>query len=440
MNAMTAAPRRAASGPRGNGLDPNTPTPLERRHIPRLLKVYGILCLIDGIITLPLIVLLIALVAIVLVRSPESLSVAADPTLTVIVTCFSVVLSLVASVLLIRFGRSLLKNQRRNAALWSEALIAITLAQAIANIMLDGIGPNLIQPAIQMVILIVISVTVDPTLRQERDLQARLRSMQEREAAEEGMLGRDETGEGYIKLNFFNLFWVFVVCSIIGLVLEVIWHMVVVDPGVYQDRAGLLFGPFSPIYGVGAVLMTVALNRFYRKNPLIIFMVSAVIGGVFEVAVSWFMQTSFGAVAWDYSGATLFGLVPDPIAAIAHGRTCTMFAGIWGFLGLIWIKLLLPRLLGLINLIPWKARYSFTSLCAVLMLVNCIMTLQALDCWFERESNIAPSSPVEEFYAVHFDNSFMANRFQSMTIHPETTSRVNSGSATETALGGEATS
>ena len=440
MNAMTAAPRRAATEPRGNGLDPKTPTPQEQRHIPRLLKVYGILCLIDGIITLPLIVVLIALVAIVLVRSPESLSVAADPTLTVVVTCFSVVLSLVASVLLIRFGRSLLKNQRRNAALWSEALIVITLAQAIVNIMLDGIGPNLIQPAIQMVILIVISVTVDPTLRQERDLQARLRSMQEREAAEEGMLGRDETGEGYIKLNFFNLFWVFVVCSVIGLVLEVIWHMVVVDPGVYQDRAGLLFGPFSPIYGVGAVLMTVALNRFYRKNPLIIFVVSAVIGGVFEVAVSWFMQTSFGAVAWDYSGATLFGLVPDPIAAIAHGRTCTMFAGIWGFLGLIWIKLLLPRLLGLINLIPWKVRYSFTSLCAVLMLVNCVMTLQALDCWFERESNIAPSSPVEEFYAAHFDNSFMANRFQSMTIHPENTSRVNSGSATETAVGGGATS
>ena len=51
-----------------------------------------------------------------------------------------VVLSLVASVLLIRFGRSLLKNQRRNAALWSEALIAITLAQAIANIMLDEEG------------------------------------------------------------------------------------------------------------------------------------------------------------------------------------------------------------------------------------------------------------------------------------------------------------
>ena len=295
--------------------------------------------------------------------------------------------------------------------------------------MLDGIGGQLIQPAIQLVILLVISVTIDPTLREERDLQARLRSMQEREAAEEGMLGRDETGEGYIKLNFFNLFWVFMVCSVLGLVLEVIWHMTVVDPGVYQDRAGLLFGPFSPIYGVGAVLMTVALNRFYRKNVVVIFLVSAVIGGAFEYAVSWFMQTAFGAVAWDYTGSMLFGVIPDPIAALCDGRTSTMFAGIWGVLGLVWIKVLLPRLLGLINLIPWKARYSFTTLCAMLMLVNAVMTLQALDCWFERVSDIAPSSPVEEFYAKNFDDQYMEHRFQSMTIHPDNSGRIDSGNA-----------
>lgn len=432
----TTASARVASRdvrPSPNLLDPKQPAPPEKQGIPRLLKVYGVLCLADGIISLPLIALLIGAVVVVMVRSPQDLSIAADPTLTVIVACISVVLSLIASVLLIRFGRALLKNDRRRAAIRSEILIVITLAQAIVNIMLDGIDPNLILPAIQMVILIVISTSLDPTLRQERDLQARLRDMQEREAAEEGMLGRDETGEGYIKLNFFNLFWVFVVCSFLGLVLETIWHMVVVDPGVYQDRAGLLFGPFSPIYGVGAGLMTVALNRFYRKSPIVIFLVSALIGGAFECAVSWFMQTAFGAVAWDYSDATLFGLMPDPIAALTHGRTCTNFACIWGFLGLVWIKLLLPHLLNLINLIPWKARYSFTSICAVLMLVNCIMTLQALDCWFERESNIAPNSPVEEFYADHFDNAFMAHRFQSMTIHPETTSRVDRGSASAAA-------
>ncbi|WP_235422251.1 putative ABC transporter permease [Collinsella tanakaei] len=428
MSTISDTTARKDPGLPGNDLDPKTQTPEERRRIPRLIKVYGILCLISGIVTLPLTVALIVAVALVVAHDPAQLSVARDPTLTIVVTALNVLLSLVGSILLIRFGRSLLKNRRRNAAIWSEVLIAITFAQGVISIMLDGIGLQLIQPAIQLVILLAISVTIDPSLRQERDLQRRLQVMQEREAAEEGMLGRDITGEGYIKLNFFNLFWVFMVCSVIGLMLEIIWHMTVVDPGVYQDRAGLLFGPFSPIYGVGAVLMTVALNRFYRKHFAIIFLVSAAIGGAFEFAVSWFMQTAFGAVAWDYTGSMIFGVIPDPIAALCDGRTSTMFASIWGILGLVWIKLLLPRLLKLINLIPWKARYSVTSLCAVLMLVNAVMTLQALDCWFERVSDIAPSSPVEEFYADHFDNSYMEHRFQSMTIHPDNSGRMDSGS------------
>lgn len=283
----------------GNDLNPNTPTPDQQKKIPFVIKVYGLLCMIDGIVTLPVVAIFLGMIAWALGADPEAISIGTDPTLPVIIVALSIVVTVVNSVGLIVFGRSLLKNRRRHAARWSYLLLATTFVQLLFNVMLSGIGTNLISGIIQFFILLALSITIDPSLREERMLQRRLRDLTDQEAAEAGMLGRDLEGKGYIQLNFFNLFWVFMVCCVLGLIIEVIYHMVVVDPGVYQDRAGLLFGPFSPIYGCGAVLLTIALNRFYKANPIIIFIVSAVIGGVFEAFVSWFMQTAFGAVAWD---------------------------------------------------------------------------------------------------------------------------------------------
>ncbi|MBE6469385.1 MAG: hypothetical protein E7001_05430 [Coriobacteriaceae bacterium] len=408
----------------GNDLDFNTPTPEQKKAIPLVVKVYGALCLADGVISVPNLAVVYTLTIVSVVVTPDHMGIGNDPMLSLVIGIVGAVLAGIASIGLIVLGWSLIKNRRRNAGLWASILIAVTVGQMLTDIMLSGITFDLVTPGIHLLILVALSATLDPSLWQERKLERRLGQLHDRVAAEEGLLGRDITGEGYIKLNFFNLFWVFLVCCVVGLVLEIIWHMVIVDPGVYQDRAGLLYGPFSPIYGFGALLMTVALNRFYRANPLFIFLVSALIGGLFEVLVSWFMQLSFGAVAWDYKHATIFGLFPDPVAMLFDGRTSTLFAGIWGFLGLVWIRLCLPKLLELINLIPWRWRYSLTSVSAAVMIVNGFMTLGALDCWFERVSGVEPTTPIEHFYAKHYDNAFMEHRFQSMTIVPRESSRV----------------
>lgn len=406
-----------------NQLDPSVPSTTEAKKIPLITKVYAVLCTLSGVGTLPSVAVFMWQVITALINGNVAAKLGDNTLVAVGLIVAGIMLSAASAIILIVFGLDLIKDQRRNAARLSYVLIAFTVVELLVDVMLQGIGPFLLRPAVQLVILIALSATVDPTLRQERELQRRLQEMLDRDAAAEGMLGRDETGEGYIKLNYFNLFWVFFVCSVLGLILEEVWHMVVVDPGVYQDRAGMLFGPFSPIYGFGAVLMTMALNRFYKKNPLIIFLVSALIGGAFEVFVGWFMQTSFGVVSWSYSHIRLFGM-PDPIAVLTGGRTCTPFACMWGLGGLIWIKVLLPRLLKLINMIPWKRRYSATVILTAVMLIDGVMTLQSLDYWYQRVNGTVRNIPVAQFYDKHFDNEYMENRFQSMTMSPKDATRV----------------
>lgn len=406
-----------------NQLDPSVPSTTEAKKIPLIIKVYAVLCTLSGVGTLPSVAVFMWQVITALINGNVAAKLGDNTLVAVGLIVAGIMLSAASAIILIVFGLDLIKDQRRNAARLSYVLIAFTVVELLVDVMLQGIGPFLLRPAVQLVILIALSATVDPTLRQKRELQRRLQEMLDRDAAAEGMLGRDETGEGYIKLNYFNLFWVFFVCSVLGLILEEVWHMVVVDPGVYQDRAGMLFGPFSPIYGFGAVLMTMALNRFYKKNPLIIFLVSALIGGAFEVFVGWFMQTSFGVVSWSYSHIRLFGM-PDPIAVLTGGRTCTPFACMWGLGGLIWIKVLLPRLLKLINMIPWKRHYSATVILTAVMLIDGVMTLQSLDYWYQRVNGTVRNIPVAQFYDKHFDNEYMENRFQSMTMSPKDATRV----------------
>ena len=319
--------------------------------------------------------------------------------------------SFISTVLSFFIGLRLIRGKRGAASVLLNTNIAVTVVSLVCEFILYGINFLLLLNFLQLLAQIALSSYLNPSLTNESNLLSGLRSLDAEAHAQRGTLGLADPGEGYIRLDFFNLFWTFIVGSVVGLFVEIIWHMVVVDPGVYQDRAGLLWGPFSPIYGIGAVLMTIALNRFKDRSIILVFVVCTIIGGGFEYFVSWFMEVSFGATAWDYSDQFLGDLL--------GGRTCLLFASMFGILGTLWIKLLLPIFLRMFNLIPWQGRYSVTAVCATLMLVNSVMTLQALDNWGARVAGHVPLPGVEQFYADNFNDEYMSKRFQSMTIDPE---------------------
>ena len=383
---------------------------IDRKKLPLAFKVFGILSLVAGVVTTVLLTLFVVTMALAIVNHAFDYE---SSTATLVIFGVETLLYTALAALFAVFGIRLLRNKRKNAAQATEVMILLLVGVIVCDIMLTGFGKNLIPTAIVAVFLVAMQSYLDPALAGERELHRKLRDMETRDQAEEGTLGLDVEGAGYITLNFFNLFWIFVVCSFLGLIIETIYHMAVVEPGAYQDRAGLLIGPFSPIYGVGGALMTMALNRFHKAPLVVVFLVSAVIGGAFEFAVSWFMQFAFGIVAWDYTGTFLS----------IDGRTNGMFMAMWGVLGMFWIKICLPWMLKLVNCIPWNWRYTLTSICAVLMVLDCAMTLMSLDRWYQRQTGVAPDNAISMFIDDHFDDEYMTDRFQSMTMDTSNTTR-----------------
>ncbi|MDO4291197.1 MAG: putative ABC transporter permease, partial [Eggerthellaceae bacterium] len=377
-----------------------TPSPDEPAlgKTPLGLKIFGVLCILGGIILIPEVVLGV-LTAWTAFREN---GIGSDATITVVLYGVFVVCVAVTVFSYVFFGVRLLRNKRRRARLTAEWIIIFLIIDLLCSLMLFGVRQNLLIFIVNAVILVATHTYIDPSLSEERELQRKLRDMETREEAEEGTLGLDKTGEGFIQLDFFNLFWIFVIACVLGDAIETVYHFAVVVPGEYQVRAGMLWGPFSPIYGFGAVLMTLALNRFHKANVIIIFLVSAVIGGAFEYLVSWFLQFAFGVVAWDYTGTFLS----------IGGRTNFMFMCMWGALGVVWIKAFLPVMLRIVNLIPWQWRYTITTVCATLMIVDGAMTLIALDCWYSSIAGLPDNKAIKQFCGEHFDNQWMADRFQ----------------------------
>lgn len=392
--------------------DPTVDDPFAKK-IPWPIKLFGVLGVVSGalmVAALTFVVIDCVFLAVDGYFEQEGVKIA-----TLVLFVVEMVVEGALAVLYFILGISLLKDRRSHSAALTRSTMTMLILSLMVDLVVSGLNPNMFVTLGLIVIMIALQSYLDPTLAQERKLNRKLRKLDER-AAEEARLEhlRLTRGKAPYKLNFFNLFWTFVVCSILGLIIEVIFHLVITG-GEWQDRAGLLFGPFSPIYGFGAVLMTLALNGIRGKNVFLIFLLSAIIGGAFEYFTSWFMQYAFGITSWDYTGTFLS----------IDGRTNGMFMFFWGILGVAWVKLLMPSIFKLIYLIPWDWRYAVTAVATALMVADGVMTLQALDCWYERQSGQPVESALQIFYADHFGDDYMTNRFQTMTMDTDSATRVN---------------
>lgn len=201
---------------------------------------------------------------------------------------------------------------------------------------------------------------------------------------------------------FTKLFYLFVIGSFIGTILETIWAFCV--DGHFEMRVGMVYGPFIPVYGGGACFLTAALYKLCKLNDTLVFVISAFVGAGFEYFCSWLQEQMFGTVSWDYSD-TPFNL---------DGRTNLMYALIWGFLGLVWVRYLYPWTAKLIEKIPKRAGAIITTFLIVFMAFNGFMSVTATARWTQRTEGVPASNSFEEYLDEKFDNEKMEFLFPGM--------------------------
>lgn len=113
--------------------------------------------------------------------------------------------------------------------------------------------------------------------------------------------------------------------------------------GLLQHRKlvnrGFLVGPICPIYGVGALLLSLILNP--SESPLVIFCVAVVGSAILEYGVSYIMEKLFRVRWWDYTDRP-FNL---------NGRICLESILSFGIFGILILKIINPTLITLFSTI-----------------------------------------------------------------------------------------
>lgn len=196
-------------------------------------------------------------------------------------------------------------------------------------------------------------------------------------------------------LCFTKLFWLFMIGNVAGFLMETFWAFFIQRR--VELRVGLVWGPFIPVYGFGAVIMTLLLYRFYKKRDLVTFAAAAIVGATFEFFCSLFQELAFGTVSWEYSGTT----------ANIGGRTNLMYALIWGVLGLLWVKDFYPRISKLIEKIPKKIGSPLTVILCVFMIADMFVSGTAVIRRGQRMKGIPANCGYEMWLDKHFDDKYL---------------------------------
>ena len=205
--------------------------------------------------------------------------------------------------------------------------------------------------------------------------------------------------------GFYKLFWVFVMGSFYGDIVETIF--VWLNTGEWMSRSSLVIGQFSLVWGIGCFLLTLFLHRMIGWEDRYIMIAGTVLGGAFEYACSVFTEKMFGAVFWDYSHMR-FNL---------NGRINLLYCMFWGIMAVVWLKIIYPWMSEGIEKLPVLFGKILTWGLFVFFLFDISVSCAALVRMHQRDlGDIAPKTWAERYVDRHYTDAWLKKRYRNLKI------------------------
>ena len=118
--------------------------------------------------------------------------------------------------------------------------------------------------------------------------------------------------------KIFEILTYFIIYSFLGWIMESIVRSVSEKKII---NTGFLKGPVCPIYGIGAIIMLLFLER-YQNKPILLFFIAIIVLTTWEYLVGVLLEKIFHTKYWDYSEQK-FNF---------QGRICLVNSICWGIL------------------------------------------------------------------------------------------------------------
>lgn len=163
--------------------------------------------------------------------------------------------------------------------------------------------------------------------------------------------------------NAAQLLWLFFIYSLMGWVTEVVLKYFQYKRFINR---GFLIGPYCPIYGTGAVIVTLGGNLLASvdRSWAMSFLIAFVLCGLLEYMTSYILEKHFHARWWDYSQKPMN----------LHGRVWIGNLILFGLGGMAIIKILNPRLLALPSLMDPLFFNSLLTAVSLLFVADAVMS------------------------------------------------------------------